>query len=321
MAIHNIFAADIGGTTSRFGWFCTSGQDLSCIQNLRVATTDADSFPQLLAGILDAFPPFKTDLAVLAVAGAVQHNTHASLPNISWDIDVQPITRFFPTPLLINDFEAQAYGCTRAVPKNIKILHKGSMDPNGPLAVIGAGTGLGHCALINDKHGGNVAVPSEAGHAAFAFYGIEEMEYMAFLHRETGTDYASADMVVSGPGLSRLHRFLTNEILSPHQVAARFDISSPTLAWFARFYARVCRHYSLTVLPTAGLYISGGLAIKNPIILKHPAFRTEFLHTSDYKNFLETLPIMLNTDEGMGLWGAAEYGRQYLCTHDFILPT
>ena len=313
MTVHHIFAADIGGTTSRFGWFCTSGKDLSCIQSLRVATTDADSFPQLLARVLDSFPPLKTDLAVLAVAGAVEHNTHASLANISWDIDVQPITHFFPRTLLINDFVAQAYACRRPISKNIKILQKGTVDPQGPLAVIGAGTGLGHCALVKDGHGGNIAVPSEAGHAAFAFCGSEEMEYMAFLHRETGADYASADMVVSGPGLSRLHKFLTNETLSPQQVAARFNLSCPTLVWFARFYARVCRHYALTVLPTAGLYISGGLAIKNPLVIEHPAFRTEFLHALDYRVLLANLPVILSTDEGMGLWGAAEYGRQYVC--------
>ena len=313
MTTKHIFAADIGGTNSRFGWFHTSSKDVSCVRNLRVPTTDADSFPHLLAQILDSHPPLKTDLAVLAVAGAVQHGVHASLPNVNWDIDMGPITHFFPKTLLINDFVAQAYACTRPISQKIKIIQKGIMDPKGPLAVIGAGTGLGHCTLVPDGHGGNVAIPSEAGHAAFAFYGAAEMEYQNFLCRETGVDYVNADMVVSGPGLSLLHAFLTHKTLSPSDVAAHFALSSPTLTWFARLYARACRHYSLAVLPTGGLYISGGLAVKNPLIIEHPAFSAEFLHAMDYRNILENIPIRLNTDENIGLRGAVEYGRQCVC--------
>ena len=310
MTDQHILAADIGGTTSRFGWFTARKNMLSCVHRMRYATKDADSLCTLLTRVQQTPQPFKVDLAVLAVAGAVLDGTHARPSNIAWDMDLSTVSRFFPRCFLVNDFVAQAYGCRTQIMEKARKIKPGTRRPGGPLAIIGAGTGLGHCALVPDGHGRDVAVPSEAGHAAFALCGQEEIKYQKYLLKKTDKAYVTGEMVVSGPGLSMLHGFLTGDLLPPDQVAALFDPSSPTLDWFARFYGRVCRTYCMTILPTGGLYISGGLAVKNPGIIEHPAFAAEFTNTQGHGYVFDEIPVFLNTEEEAGVWGAAEYGRR-----------
>ncbi len=306
----HILAADIGGTSSRFGWFTARKGILDCVHRVRFATKETDSLPCLLTRALTRQPERKVHLMVLAVAGAVQDGIYAEPPNIPWTMDLCTIPPHFPPTLLLNDFVAQAYACRTQIMTRARIVKKGVCRAGSPLAVVGAGTGLGHCALIPDGHGGEVALPSEAGHTPFAFCGKEELCYQAWITRKTGRERVIAEDVVSGPGLSLLHEFLTGELLTPQEVAAAFTSSSSTLAWFARFYGRVCRSYSLTLLACAGLYITGGLAIKNPCIIRHPAFIEEFLAAPGYAYILDDIPVLLNTEEEAGLWGAAEYGRR-----------
>ncbi len=307
-----ILAADIGGTSGRFGWFTFDNDHLELADHLSVPTASCGHFTDMLEQVSREGPRGGIQTAVFAVAGAVEPDGSVHPPNIPWPIHRDMITPYFPHHTLINDFQAQAFGCRTDLVRHAQTIQPGTSDTDGVLAVMGAGTGLGHCILVPDGHGGHITVASEAGHAAFPLYGTHETEYLAFLRRETGRTYATGDMVVTGPGLSRLHAFLSNTTLSPAEVAANFHRFPKTLEWFARFYGRACRHYCLNVLPTRGLYISGGLAAKHPEMITHEAFITEFLDSRDYHDLLKRIPVHLNREEAIGLWGAAAYGCQQM---------
>ncbi|MFQ8737648.1 MAG: glucokinase [Bilophila wadsworthia] len=45
-----------------------------------------------------------------------------------------------------------------------------------------------------------------------------------------------------------------------------------TLRWYARFYARACRNWALSTLCTGGLFITGGIALRNPLVTECAAF-------------------------------------------------
>ncbi|GAU09226.1 glucokinase [Desulfoplanes formicivorans] len=307
-----ILAADIGGTFSRFGWFAIRNGCLECIEHLRLRTADSACFRDMLRHVSTSGPEGDIRLAAFAVAGAVEPGGGVHPPNIPWDMHRDMIAAYFPRHILLNDFQAQAFGCQTPLADHAMSIQPGVPDPDGVLAVLGAGTGLGHCLLVPDGHGGHVAIASEAGHAAFPLYGPHEADYLDFLRAQTGQDYPVGDMIVSGSGLSMLHAFLNGPLLSPAEVARHFHRFPNTLEWFARFYGRACRQYCLNVLPTRGLFISGGLAAKHPEMIAHPAFIAEFLHVMNYRDFLKNIPIVLNRDEDMGLWGAAECARQQL---------
>ena len=174
--------------------------------------------------------------------------------------------------------------------------------------MMGAGTGLGQCALVPDSRGVYALLMSEAGHAGFAFHGKKEKAFEDFVIRQTGRPYVTGDMLVTGPGLALVHRFLTGQDLPPGRMAE----NSPTRIWFSRFYGRAARHFALTVLPLGGLFISGGVAAHHPTLVDSPEFLSEFTRHWVFGELLSTIPIQLQTDPDAGLKGAALYGLQTL---------
>ena len=314
----NILAADIGGTSSRFASFrIDSGQPAAVDFACELSTNEFDSLTELLQAVEaehDSLSPDSAAAVVLAVPGPVEEEKRARLANVKWPVDLAPVQkRYGSCPFfLINDFEAQAYGCLTRVVDTARCIKDGQRQKGGVLAVIGAGTGLGHCSLKPDSRGGLVAFPSEAAHAAFSFTDDRESEYRRFLTETAGTDAPTGDLVVSGRGLALLHRHLTGADLPPQEVARQITPESETTRWFARFYGRACRHYALTVLPLAGMYVSGGVAVKNPFLVDNDIFRAEFVRSDTKKELLTAIGLDLITDEGIGLWGAARYGTQRL---------
>jgi glucokinase len=318
--VYRILAADIGGTYSRMGFFeLEAGMEEPRLLSIaRLSTAEAESFGALFVKLFSEQRPFAAsscDLAILAVAGPVQ-GRFCRPPNIKWTIDLHEITQVgLRRGALLNDFAAQAYACRSRAVREAIVLQPSRADRAGfdaAIAVIGAGTGLGHCALVADGAGGYLAVPSEAGHAAFPFVGDEEHAYGEHVRRATKLPYCHGDAIVSGSGLSRLHAFLTGESLSPANVAARLPQSPRTAAWFARFYGRAARNYALNVLAQGGVYLAGGVAARNPILVRHPAFLEEFRSSPSHSALLASIPVLLNANEDSGVYGAALYGAQRL---------
>lgn len=314
-----ILAADIGGTNSRFGFFeLIAPRQLRLREKAWLSTRAAAAFPDLLAS-LDrvAFPlsPAEADMTVLAVAGAIR-GRYSDPPNIPYDVDLDRL----PVPpkrgALINDFVAQAYACRSPVADQMRSVKAGVPEPEGAAAVIGAGTGLGKAALLPAGPGLFLAMASEGGHASFPFQTPEEYEFHEFLKRRLGQPYAWGDVVLSGSGLVALHAFLTGQELSAQAVSADVPQTSETHRWFSRLYGRACRNLALETFATGGVYVTGGVAAKNPHFVTSDAFREEFHLSPTYADLLARIPVYLNDNEDAGLWGAALYGAMRLQTEE-----
>ena len=104
----NIFAADIGGTNSRFAYFeADKNGELNLTKTQWLKTKEAPSFGSLIADLQEstfALQPDKADIAVIAVAGPVEQGVYSSPPFIAWDIDIaNALSDFgFKKCLLIN---------------------------------------------------------------------------------------------------------------------------------------------------------------------------------------------------------------------------
>jgi glucokinase len=314
----NILAADIGGTNSRFASFkvATDGK-LGLAESIWLKTQEAGSFANLL-GQLEASDftlPLKTaESAVFAVAGPVEKGVYSKPPHIPWDINLSDAAKQYGLKrcVLINDFVAQAFACRSPVIESAQQIVPGKIDFTSPLVVIGAGTGLGQAALIPLPAGGYIALASEGGHAGFPFESDAEFKYRKFLLNETGETYVRSDTVVSGKGLSRVHYFLTGQKLEPAEVAAALNDNQRSLRWMARFYGRACRNFALQILAFGGVYIAGGVAAKIPQLVTHQEFTREFQRSKTMAHVLEKIPVMLNSNQESGLWGAAVQGLELL---------
>lgn len=309
--IRTILAADIGGTNSRFAFFSADeAGNLTMVSHAWLKTAEAGSFEALLGNLKSSgFPlsPEAADIVGIAVAGPVEQGVRSSPPLIPWGIDISHaagdlgISRAF----LINDFVAQAYSCLSPAGKAARQILAGSAAEDAAVAVIGAGTGLGKALLVPDGLGSYIAVPSEGAHADFPFVSDRECEFMGFLMLANGVSRITYNHVVSGSGLSAIHRFLSEEHLEPYEVAERFPEHPETLAWASRFYGRACRNFVLETLGTGGLYIAGGLAAQNPALVTHDSFCAEFRASDTLGALLRNIPVHLIEDQNSGLWGVA----------------
>lgn len=313
--MENIIVCDIGGTNSRFAAF-TKGQDGEIIfaSELWEITNNFNSFEQLLAEakkLNHHYDIAKCRNLVVAVPGPITPEDRLAFPNVIWQISKSEIGKAYPATIFtfINDFIAQAFGClTEAAADALPIIEiKTSRRKRPDLAIVGAGTGTGHGALkaFGEEY---IPFPSEAGHTSFPFINKEEIAFRDFLIAKGGNPRPVCNDVVSGQGLARLHQFLTGRELSPTEVARELTPEAATAQWFARFFARVCRNFSLTALASGGqLFVSGGVAIKNPFLVDNDIFRNEFMDCSSNMTLLNNISVSLIRNEKIGLYGAAYY--------------
>ncbi|GAB7022444.1 glucokinase [Salidesulfovibrio brasiliensis] len=302
-----IFTADIGGTSARFGLFgIESGNPVP----LRVETVPVREFPSFAALLREAgemgFPksPAECSGAAFAVPGGI-HDGRAMLPNVSWDADVRDAGPWSERFQLINDFEAQARACLTPVMNSAQTIFDGTPDPAQTIAVIGAGTGLGHSALVPCGTG-RVPMRSEGGHLPFPFFDAEELRYAEFVKKRLGVKVCTGDHIVTGGGLALLHEFLLGEKVTPEQAGTRLDPDGPVAETHARFYGRVCRNWAIATYCLGGMVICGGVAGHNPVLVTHEAFRDAFIGDDEYAEFMETVQVRLNRNGLSGLYGAAQ---------------
>ena len=229
-----ILAADIGGTNARFARIEIDGLARMEMSEPVVFPTWSDSigsFDHLLEHYSANRPPGTPDVdefdaLSIAIAGAVS-GQRATLPNISWDIDLtvsRPVRRGF----LLNDFSAQAHGFMDPdVFDRLHCVRAGAGSGPGSIAIVGAGTGLGHAALKGHA-GQRIVLTSEAGHATFAFHGPQERAIEDKLLARTGRRWLSSENVVSGSGAALLHEALTGKAVPPADALRACDPESDT---------------------------------------------------------------------------------------------
>ena len=305
----SIIAADIGGTNSRFALF-TWEEKLEIRERIEIPTQSTKSFAELLENLeASSFPLAlsEADAVSFAIAGPVSNGVYCSPPNIPWAVDLSNAQRDFGLNnfLLINDFLAQAYAVLSPIGNSKTTINAGKADPAGTIAVLGAGTGVGKALLVPTTSGHYRGIPSEGGHGNFPPENERELELSAFIKAKDSLAYTSWDDTISGRGLSHIHEFCNGVEISPKEVADTFEKNSETLQIAATIYGRLCRNFALEGLSTGGMYIAGGLAAKNPILLEHPSFEQSFLDSPKYRDLLKTMPLHLFENEASGLWGAA----------------
>ncbi|HLF30748.1 MAG TPA: glucokinase, partial [Xanthomonadales bacterium] len=181
-AVLHILAADIGGTHARFASVRVDGpcrSQLGPVFQMDTQQSGVGNFTDFWRVFRRDAPAELADVesfdaVALALAGSVSGQS-AVLPNIDWNIDPAEV-RSFAHLYLLNDFIAQGHALTVAgALEALERVRDGQPSGRGSIALVGAGTGLGHCVLYppdanTAPHCWRVA-GSEAGHCSFAFQG------------------------------------------------------------------------------------------------------------------------------------------------------
>ncbi len=306
-----VLALDIGGTRSRFAdCVASSVNDARILDSFEMATRQSHirSFNDLLQSYEEKKSSHFANIndydgVVVAIAGPVLGD-RAVPPNIDWAIDLGQC-RKLPACFLINDFAAQAQALLTSEVNDTLTDIRTTHAAKGISAVIGAGTGLGHCLLLPAGHTYRV-LPSEAGQAGFSFVD-DEQAVASFMRQQLQCKQLTNDHVVSGKGLQLLHQHLTGQQLDAAAILSDKAAHADTLNHFSRLYARACRNFCLTGLVTERLILSGGLAARHPELVSGAGFLEEFDNSPTHRSLLENIGVFLNRNEQLGLLGAFHY--------------
>lgn len=264
--------------------------------------------------------------AGFGVAGPVVDG-HVRVTNLPWEIDAEELRAALGLQrvALVNDFAAVAHGVTALGPGDLEVLQAGERDPGGPVALIGAGTGLGEAVLVPTSSGPRV-LASEGGHCDLAARNELEFALMRFLLRRHRR--VSYERIVSGPGLVTAYEFVIAEGLAPElsdtrERMTREDrgavIGARALAGddpacaraveiFLDLYGAEAGNLALKVLPTGGLYVAGGIAGKLLPLVRAGGFMRAFLDKGRMSPLLGKIPVAVVTNGDVGLIGAGVAG-------------
>ncbi len=330
-----LLAADIGGTHSRFALFrLVRHQDRAHLRLEKSIVFQTKAYAGITEVVAElertdkgkAFlppsgSPERPVAAVLAIPGpaavsspseSADREEEVQLPNVRWPISWREAASALgiPTVRLINDFVAQGFACA-AVPEILETeeIIPGVSREGAPIALVGAGTGLGQCLIF--PWSVPFIQPSEGGHTPYPFLNEEEAAFGRVLARAAGTEVAERDHILSGTGVAALYHHMTGLTLSHHEATARLARGLPEdagiLEAYARFYARACRDFVIMSLARGGLFITGGMASRLPAALRHPEFLREFHNMQSVRHILEQVPVRHVCNQAAGLWGAAVF--------------
>lgn len=281
-------------------------------------------------------------LACLAVAGVVVDNS-ARFVNLGWEISGRKIEEAFCIQRveLINDFVAQGYGILTLNPKkDCEILQDAPIKHGAPIAVIGAGTGLGEAFLTVGAQGDYEVWPSEGGHAEYAprqegskSLETELLQYLTIKYSEKSR--VSVERVAAGRGIANIYEFLSwkypekvnravhRSFIGPIEGPRTFDpaaitkaasagiceLSKQTVDIWAGAYGSEAGVMALTYMPFGGLYLTGGVTSKMKDWLSgkktgQSTFLEAFLDKGRVTTMLMRVPVMVVQGEDMGERGA-----------------
>ncbi len=331
-----ILSGDIGGTNTRLQlteYSHHTNQKFKLLHRQNFLNSHFKNFPEILRAFIEHAHIALKDVehTCLAVAGPISEGK-VQFTNLPWFIEESRLEEELKLKniKLINDFEAVGYGIQTLAPENIVTLQTGHVAQNGPISIIGAGTGLG-VALLHIHEKNALVTPTEGGHVDFAPTDESQMQLLSYLRKKHHR--VSVERVLSGPGLTSIYKFcrdfpLYNQQENPELKFLVHNAADPaadilqyavqkgdpiclrSIDIFIKCYGAVCGNLALTTLPKGGLYVVGGIAPKIISLLQDGRFLESFLDKGRMTQLLKEIPVHVVLDAHIGLQGAANYGYQ-----------
>jgi glucokinase len=331
-----VLAGDIGGTNARLTIYETRADVVGAA--LFEHTYPSRSYPSLDV-IVDEFvvaaaakigTAASVGNACLGIAGPIENNM-CRATNLPWIVDGRTLAQRLGIArvTLVNDFTAAALGVTAVGPDQLVALGGGPPVPHGPIAVLGAGTGLGQAFLLwSAAHNVYEVVPSEGGHVDLAARTPLELGLVQFLTTKYGR--VSCERVLSGHGLVDVFTFLSEEpacrglihpettaalavtgndpaaVITQRALAGSDPVCEIALSLFCSVLGSTAGNLGLMVLATGGVYVAGGIAPRILAYLKRGIFREAFDRKGRLHTLVERMPAFIVTHPQPGLLGAAK---------------
>ncbi len=308
-------------------------QALTCQKSFRVKLRECDSFAHLTDTIEQGLDIKMSAADVICIGAAGQY-----------DGDVLQLDKGYPYVMNIAEVAKQNNWPEFAVvhdytpivcatftpyindPNNIKLLNPGSFDPHGRRVALGIGTGLGvkDGVLLPD---GNFWIgTNEMGHIgitqpplAHKYYLRRHKELIKFMRSEGFVQKdtpLSFERILSGSGIAALHQFISCEAVprAPEEVSEQCHSgqADETLAMVAWYMGLFIGTVQLAFMPSGGIWISGGVVLKNIHLFDHDEFYRGIGASPAYQNLRTEFPLGVLINPEHAFLGAAYYAVKRL---------
>lgn len=334
-----LIAGDIGGTKTilRLVEVLEDRHSYPTIHEVKYSSSDyPDLVPMVKEFLADPkAKKYSPQAACFAIAGPVIKNT-SHLTNLSWFLEAQRLQKDLEIPkvTLINDFAAVSYGVLGLADSALHSLQTGIRDRQAPIAVIGAGTGLGQSFLIPVDSDYQVFA-TEGGHVDFAPRSELEFQLLDYLKEKYNVDRVSVERVVSGQGIISIYQFLRDvrplaaessdigdairrwekgepsidpgAIISDAALKKQDSLCEKTMQIFVEAYGAEAGNVALKFLPYGGFYIAGGIAAKILPLMQDGKFLSAFKQKGRMSSVLENIPVRIVLNPQVGLLGSVLY--------------
>lgn len=316
--VYTGLVGDVGGTNARLALVDSTGR----IRNPK--TYPAEEYGSLTEVIGEYIETTvgrqKLHTAAIAVAGPVVDG-EIEFTNLDWRISEGELigTFEFHAARLINDFAAQALAAPVLDADDLRTIGPVTRGAEGmPILALGAGTGFGTAMVVRTERG-DIAIPSEGGHAAYAPYDGVEAAIWASLRRTHGR--VSIERLLSGPGLYALYRGLADvrgvaadlkdekEVMAAGQAGGDL-LADEALDRFCEILGSVAGDIALTCGARGGVYVSGGMAPRMADRLASGGFRRRFEDKGRLSDYTREIPTHLVVHPFAALVGAARVLEQ-----------
>ena len=357
---YNVLVGDIGGTHIRFRLLKMSKSEHDLVETIdttKLKTADFTSmesaFKYYLKTVENNFP----SIAVIGVPGPIQDNTVLKFANIPhWTSESGDklgkklgIKNF----LFLNDFACNSYGIQTKLKlgDDYIVINEGKPNKEGPIMVIGPGTGLGMGYLLKDKKNKYYTIGnSEGGHQNFSRKSKLFFELAEFVKNEYNLEHVIIENVCSGQGMVPIYKFLLkkeqekginiNDIDREKTLAEKVDkfsdykdkktrdmlsneitqkgvrnechLSRKVIELFIEVLADTASNMSLLTLPSGGIYLLGGISVAIEPFMRQSDLFMKFFVDKDLNFILKNIPIYLIKNDNIGMIGATEAARRIL---------
>ncbi|MEQ1879426.1 MAG: glucokinase [Burkholderiales bacterium] len=290
--------ADIGGTNLRIALVPEGSLEPQQEKTLHCADFDGLEAAVRLY-LRECGDPAVGEVAVDVACDAITGD-FINLTNGPWGFSIKHTCANlgFTRLQVVNDFSALALAVPQLRADELRRIGGGEAVKGTPIAVIGAGTGLGVSGLIpvNSRW---VALDSRGGHTAFSPMSEREIGVLRYLRREF--DHVSTERVLSGMGLENLYRCLCAldntpaRVLGAEQItAAASSAADPhcreAVDMFCAILGTAAANLVITLGASGGCYIGGGIVPKLGDYFAHAPFRARFENKGRFSDYLAAVP-------------------------------
>jgi glucokinase len=232
--------------------------------------------------------------------------------------------------IFLNDFVVSGYGIL-AMKEGLDYekIDNNPITTNAPMAMIGAGTGLGFGYLVKSSGSKYYDVfPAEGGHQDFSPQTEKQWRYEVFLKKFYQIEHVSVERACAGPSIPHIFKFLvevekegdstvfksldeidtlTPEVIVENGLNDKCPVCKKTIEFFIEMYGAAAGNMSLLLLPIGGLYILGGLSNALEDYIRNGSFLKSFKNKGRLEPLLSKIPLFLVKNSLIGVKGANVY--------------